>query len=85
MLTKQQINPYIWDKSIKIKTKEGKYESEENWQECQKSSMKEETMYEVLVKLENELEKKKYTIEELEELKELLEGMKTEEVEVKKK
>ena len=70
MLTKQQINPYIWDKSIKIKTKEGKYETE---------------MYEVLIKLENELEKKKYTIEELDELKKLLEGMKTEEVEVKKK
>lgn len=70
MLTKQQRNPYIWDKSIKIKTKEGKYETE---------------MYEVLIKLENKLEKKKYTIEELEELKELLEGMKTEEVEVKKK
>ena len=70
MLTKQEKNPYIWDKSIKIKTKEGKYETE---------------MYEVLIKLENELEKKKYTIEELEELKELLEGMKTEEVEVKKK
>ena len=29
MLTKQQKDPYIWDKSIKIKTKEGKYESEE--------------------------------------------------------
>ena len=70
MLTKQQRNPYIWDKSIKIKTKEGKYETE---------------MYEVLIKLENELEKKKYTIEELDELKKLLEGMKTEEVEVKKK
>ena len=70
MLTKQDINPYIWDKSIKIRTKEGSYETE---------------MYEVLIKLENELETKKYTIEELEELKELLEGMKTEEVEVKKK
>lgn len=70
MLTKQQRNPYIWDKSIKIKTKEGKYETE---------------MYEVLIKLENELETKKYTIEQLEELKELLKGLKTESVEVKKK
>lgn len=72
MLTKQQINPYIWDSSIKIKTKKGTYEQEE-------------TMYEVLVKLENELETKKYTIEQLEELKELLKGLKTESVEVKKK
>lgn len=72
MLTKQQKDPYIWDSTIKIRTKKGTYEQEE-------------TMYEVLVKLENELETKKYTIEELEELKELLEGMKTEEVEVKKK
>ena len=42
-------------------------------------------MYEVLIKLENELETKKYTIEQLEELKELLKGLKTESVEVKKK
>lgn len=70
MLTKQQRNPYIWDKSIKIKTKEGKYETE---------------MYEVLVKLENELKIKKYTIEQLEELKELLKGLKTQEVRIERK
>jgi len=72
MLTKQQRNPYIWDNNIKIKTKKGTYEQEE-------------TMYEVLVKLENELETKKYTIEQLEELKELLQGLKTKEVRIERK
>lgn len=37
-------------------------------------------MYELLVKLENELEYKKYTIKDLEEMKKILEGLKTEEV-----
>jgi len=37
-------------------------------------------MYEVLIKLEEELEYRKYTIEDLKELKKLLEGLKTEEV-----
>lgn len=71
MLTKQQKDPYIWDSSIKIRTKKGTYEQEE-------------TMYEVLIKLENELETKKYTIEQLEKLKELLKDLKTEQVEVRR-
>jgi len=29
MLTKQQKDPYIWDSSIKIRTKKGTYEQEE--------------------------------------------------------
>lgn len=29
MLTKQQINPYIWDSTIKIRTKKGTYEKED--------------------------------------------------------
>ena len=41
-------------------------------------------MYELLVKLENELEYRKYTIKELEEIKKILEGLKTEEVILKK-
>lgn len=40
-------------------------------------------MYELLVKLENELEYRKYTIKELEEIKKILEGLKTEEVKLK--
>ncbi len=41
-------------------------------------------MYELLIKLENELEYKKYTIKELEEIKKILEGLKTEEVLLKR-
>ena len=41
-------------------------------------------MYELLIKLENELEYRKYTIKELEEIKKILEGLKTEEVILKK-
>ncbi len=41
-------------------------------------------MYELLVKLENELEYRKYTIKELEEIKKILEGLKTQEVILKK-
>ena len=37
-------------------------------------------MYELLVKLEKELEYKKYTIKDLEEMKEILKDLKTEEV-----
>lgn len=40
-------------------------------------------MYELLIKLEKELEYKKYTIETLEEMKKILEGLKTEEVKLK--
>lgn len=40
-------------------------------------------MYELLVKLENELEYRKYTIKDLEEIKKILEGLKTEEVKLK--
>lgn len=40
-------------------------------------------MYELLVKLEQELEYKRYTIETLEEMKKILEGLKTEEVRLK--
>ena len=29
MITKQQRDPYIWDDKIKIKTKDGKYDYEE--------------------------------------------------------
>lgn len=40
-------------------------------------------MYELLIKLEKELEYKKYTIKDLEEMKKILEGLKTEEVRLK--
>lgn len=40
-------------------------------------------MYELIIKLENELEYKKYTIKDLEEMKKILEGLKTEEVKLK--
>ena len=40
-------------------------------------------MYELLIKLENELDYKKYTIKGLEEKKKILEGLKTEEVRLK--
>ena len=33
MLTKQQRNPYIWNDKIKIKTKDGKYDYEEETKE----------------------------------------------------
>lgn len=29
MITKQQKDPYIWDYTIKVKTKDGKYDYEE--------------------------------------------------------
>ena len=41
-------------------------------------------MYELLVKLEQELEYKKYTIETLEEIKKILQDLKTEEIHLKK-
>lgn len=41
-------------------------------------------MYELLVKLEQELEYKKYTIKDLEEMKKILQDLKTEEVILKK-
>lgn len=37
-------------------------------------------MYELIIKLEKELEYKKYTIKDLEEMKEILKDLKTEEV-----
>lgn len=40
-------------------------------------------MYELIIKLENELDYKKYTIKDLEEMKKILEGLKTEEVKLK--
>lgn len=40
-------------------------------------------MYELIIKLENDLEYKKYTIKDLEEMKKILEGLKTEEVRLK--
>lgn len=40
-------------------------------------------MYELLVKLEKELEYKRYTIETLEEMKKILQDLKTEEVKLK--
>ena len=40
-------------------------------------------MYELIIKLEKELEYKKYTIKDLEEMKKILEGLKTEEVRLK--
>lgn len=40
-------------------------------------------MYELLIKLENKLDYKKYTIKDLEEMKKILEGLKTEEVRLK--
>lgn len=42
-------------------------------------------MYELLVKLEQELEYKKYTIKDLEEMKKILQDLKTEEIILKKK
>lgn len=45
MLTKQQLNPYIWDDKIKIKTKDGKYDYE-----IIESDEKEETNQKVLKK-----------------------------------
>ena len=43
-------------------------------------------MYELLIKLQNEIDYKKYTIEDLEEIKEILEQLKkpTDEVRLKK-
>jgi len=41
-------------------------------------------MYELLVKLEQELEYKKYTIETLEEMKKILQDLKTKEIRLKK-
>lgn len=41
-------------------------------------------MYELLVKLEQELEYKKYTIETLEEMNKILQDLKTEEIRLKK-
>lgn len=41
-------------------------------------------MYELLVRLNNELEYKKYTIEDLEEIKEILKDLQTEEVRLKR-
>ena len=40
-------------------------------------------MYELLIKLEQELEYKKYTIKDLEEMKKILKDLKTEEVKLK--
>lgn len=40
-------------------------------------------MYELLIKLEQELEYKKYTIETLEEMNKILKDLKTEEVKLK--
>lgn len=42
-------------------------------------------MYELLIKLQNELEYKKYTIKDLEEMKKILKDLKTEEVDLKRK
>lgn len=41
-------------------------------------------MYELLIKLEKELEYKKYTIETLEEMKKILQDLKTQEIRLKK-
>lgn len=41
-------------------------------------------MYEVLIKIEKELEYRKFTIKELKELKKILENLKTEEVRVRR-
>ena len=41
-------------------------------------------MYEILIKLENDLKEQKYTLENLKELKELLNDLKTKEVKIKK-
>ena len=41
-------------------------------------------MYELLIKLNNELYYKKYTIEDLEEIKEILKDLQTEEVRLKR-
>lgn len=42
-------------------------------------------MYELLIKLEKELEYKRYTIETLEEMKKILQDLKTEEIKLTKK
>ena len=41
-------------------------------------------MYEVLIKIEKELDYRKFTIKELKELKKILEDLKTEEVRVRR-
>ena len=41
MLTKQQRDPYIWDDKIKIKTKDGKFDYEEETKEKEKVLKKE--------------------------------------------
>ena len=41
-------------------------------------------MYELLVRLNNELDYKKYTIEDLEEIKEILKDLQTQEVRLKR-
>ena len=42
-----------------------------------------EIMYELLIKLKNDLEYKKYTIKDLEEMKKILKDLQTEEVKLK--
>ena len=41
-------------------------------------------MYEVLIKIEKELDYRKFTIKELKELKKILEDLKTEEVRIRR-
>lgn len=41
-------------------------------------------MYEILIKLENDLQEQKYTLEDLKELKELLNDLKTKEIKIRK-
>ena len=41
-------------------------------------------MYEILIKLENDLQEQKYILEDLKELKELLNDLKTKEVKIRK-
>lgn len=41
-------------------------------------------MYEILIKLENDLQEQKYTLEDLKELKELLSDLKTKEIKIRK-
>lgn len=41
-------------------------------------------MYEILIKLENDLQERKYTIEDLKELKELLKDLKTKEIKIRR-
>lgn len=41
-------------------------------------------MYEILIKLENDLQERKYTIEDLKELRELLKDLKTKEVKIRR-